>query len=226
MNTQITFILPPGPLQVGLIEADGVRVGPSRPEYVARIDQEIASILAPGWIYPDSLQKGIRRMLKAYGFHPSGRNRPASEFLVKDLLARGAFNPISNVVDINNHLSLLSHLPISILDREKSGERLSMRVGVEPEQYVFNREGQTLTLRDLLLIARDEGKREPMGSPVKDSQATKVFEDTSQVVGIVYSSYPLVPTEALAELLQRFGQLLKSETAATRVEWQILDAPR
>jgi len=226
MNTQIVFVLPPGPLQVGVIEADGVRVVPSRPEYVARIDQEIAPILAPGWVYPDSLQKGIRSLLKAYGFHPSGRNRPASEFLVKDLLARGAFNPISNVVDINNHLSLLSHLPISILDRDKAGDRLSLRVGVEPEQYVFNREGHALTLRDLLVVARDEGKREAMGSPVKDSQATKVFEDTSRVTGIVYSSYPLVPTEALAELLQRFGQLLKSEAAATRVEWQVLDAPR
>ena len=226
MNTQIVFALPPGPLQVGLIEADGIRVGPSHPDYVARIDKDIAPILVPGWIYPDSLQKGIRSLLKAYGFHPSGRNRPASEFLVKDLLGRGAFNPINNVVDVINHLSLLTHLPISILDRSKSGERLCLRVGVDSEEYVFNREGQSLSLRDLLVVARDDGKREPMGSPVKDSQATKVFEDTSRVVGIVYSSFPLVPTEALEELLERFGQLLKSEAGAGRVEWQVLDAPR
>jgi len=228
MKTRVVFSLPPGPLQIGLIEADGVRVGPSRPAYLERISAEVAPILAPEWIFPDNYQKGIRSLLKAYGFHPSGRNRPASEFLVKDLLGRGAFNPINNVVDINNHLSLTTHLPISIFDRAKAGDDLILRVGIEGEQYVFNREGQELSLKHLLLVARHDTTPAgtPVGSPVKDSQATKVFEDTSSITGVVYSSQSLLTGAALAEVMTRFATLLREEAMATDVEWKILDGPQ
>ncbi|MBF0498642.1 MAG: hypothetical protein HQM09_00800 [Candidatus Riflebacteria bacterium] len=223
MDTRITFSLPPGALQIGLIEADGVRVLPSQSSYLQQIAEEIAPILQDDWVYPDCMQKGIRSLLKAYGFHPSGRNRPASEFLVKDLQARGSFNPINNVVDINNHLSLVSHLPISILDRAKTGDSLQIRVGMEGESYVFNREGHELSLRDLLIVACGEGSMAPFGSPVKDSQATKVFEETSRLVGVIYSSVTLSPPDALAALLRRFASFLSAEASAKRVEWKIID---
>ncbi|MFZ2956575.1 MAG: phenylalanine--tRNA ligase beta subunit-related protein [Candidatus Ozemobacteraceae bacterium] len=226
MDTNIAFYLSPGPLQIGLIEADGVCVLPSRAAYVQKISEEIAHILQPGWVYPDSLQKGIRSLLKAYGFHPSGRNRPASEFLVKDLQGRGSFNSINNVVDINNHVSLISHLPISIFDRQKTGNQLMIRVGMEGEQYIFNREGHELSLRDLLIVARGDGDKAALGSPVKDSQATKVFEGTSSLVGIIYSSTTLLVPNALAGILGRFADLLKTEAMAKHVEWSIIDAPQ
>jgi DNA/RNA-binding domain of Phe-tRNA-synthetase-like protein len=225
MKTSLHFSLPPGPLRVGLVEASGVTVKPSSPAYVKRIEEEVKPLLQPDWIYPDHLQKGIRSLLKAYGFHPSGRNRPASEFLVKDLQARGRFNAINNAVDINNHLSLQSHLPISILDLDKTGDQLCIRVGLDEEHYVFNREGQDLALKKLLVTARAVGDFQAVGSPVKDSQETKISEATGRLVGIVYTSATITSEEELGALLRRFADLLRSEAGATATDWTVLDSP-
>lgn len=217
--------MPPGPLRIGLIEADNVQIKPSRREYLAKTEIEIRHLLAPDFIYPDHLQKGIRSVLKSYGFHPSGRNRPASEFLVKDLQARGCFNPINNAVDINNHLSLLSHLPISILDRAKTGDHLCIRTGTDQEKYIFNKEGHELTLKNLLIIASGEHQNTPFGSPVKDSQSTKIFQETKSLVGIIYTSANVSPYDDLKTLLGRFAELLAAETQAENIDWTIYDAP-
>lgn len=226
MKTTLLFSLPPSQLRVGLIEADGLQVGPSPAEYLREIAVEIKPLLQPGWVYPDHLQKGIRSLLKSFGFHPSGRNRPASEFLVKDLQARGSFHAINNVVDINNHLSLVSHLPISIIDLDRAGDRLCLRLGGEHEAYVFNREGQLLALKHLLVIARAEGDHAAVGSPVKDSQATKITETTRRAFGVIYTAATITPEGELAALLQRFAELLKGRAGAATAVWKIVDGPR
>jgi DNA/RNA-binding domain of Phe-tRNA-synthetase-like protein len=207
-----------------LVEAGSVTIGPSRPEYLAEIRQDTRLMTDADFHLPDPLQKGIRSLLKAYGFHPSGRNRPASEFLVKDMQLRGDFNPINNVVDINNHLSLLTHLPISILDLDKTGRHICIRVGMEGESYVFNREGHELSLKNLLVIAGAEQEFPPFGSPVKDSQATKILPETKNLVAIVYTSKNITLTEELEMLLEKFAQLLKREAGAGEVSWAILDS--
>ncbi len=226
MKTRISFSLPPGPLRLGVIEADGVQVAPSTQPYLNRIREDIRPMLSEGYVYPDHLQKGIRSLLKAYGFHPSGRNRPASEFLVKDLQGRGSFKSINNIVDINNHLSLLSHLPISILDREKTGDHLCIRVGTENESYIFNQEGQDLSLKHLLIVARSDGDLAPFGSPVKDSHATKIATTTHNLVGFVYATPTTAPIEAMQQWLKLFADLLRSEGKASDVSWEILDGPQ
>lgn len=224
MKTSCIFTLPPGPLRIGLIEAENVQIGPSSKEYLRQIEDEIREMKSPDYVYPDNLQKGIRSLLKAYGFHPSGRNRPASEYLFKDLQQRGSFNPINNAVDINNHLSLLSNLPISILDLDKSGRKLCLRVGLENETYLFNREGQALSLKNLLVAASSEHPHTAFGSPVKDSQATKVFESTRNLIGIIYTSQTITPRNELGQLLERFEKILRTEAKASEVNWEILDA--
>jgi len=226
MNTTLIFSLPPGPLRIGLIEADNVVIGPSSQEYLKDIFEETKHILSPQFIYPDHLQKGIRSLLKTYGFHPSGRNRPASEFLVKDLQGRGSFNSINNAVDINNHLSLISHLPISILDLEKTGDKLCIRIGMEKEAYVFNSEGHELSLKNLVVAARAEGSAAAVGSPVKDSHETKISSTTKKLVGVVYTASSITSEEMLTSLLERFADLLRTQAQATRIDWKILDAPK
>lgn len=226
MKTKITFSLPPGPLQIGIIEADGVLVGPTSQEYLKRIVDDVKPILEPEFVYSDRMQKGVRSLLKSYGFHPSGRSRPASEFLAKDIQARGSFKTINNLVDIINHLSIQSCLPISLLDRAKTGESLCLRIGTEKEVYVFNKEGQELSLKNLLIVAKADGGLTPYGSPVKDSQATKVFESTHQIIGIIYSSPSVVDHKTLAGYLNQFAELLKSEGRASSAAWEILDGPK
>lgn len=224
MKTKITFAIEPSKLRIGFIEAFDVKVKNSRREYIAKIEQETDFVLQPDFIYPDKMRKAIRSLLRSFGFQPSGRNRPASEFLVKDLQNRGEFNCINNIVDINNHISLISHLPISVVDLDKSGYDIVIRRGLEGEKYVFNNEGHELSLRDLVLVAKPGAAGTAFASPVKDSQATKVFEDTTNIAVIIYSSTNIVSEEELASLLQRFCQLLKTEADAQSVEYAILDA--
>ena len=120
MQTKISFDLPESTLRIGFLEAFNINVKPSTEKYQQTITKDIEEMLKPGYAYPDNMQKGIRSLLKTFGFHPSGRSRPASEYLFKDLTNRGSFNYINNIVDINNHISLKYKLPISVFDLDKS----------------------------------------------------------------------------------------------------------
>ncbi len=214
MKTGLVFSLPPSSLLVGVLEARNVSVKTSSDSYKAQVNADIRKFLSSDFIYPDHMQKGIRSLLKTFGFHPSGRSRPASEFLFKDLQNRGEFNFINNVVDINNHVSLISHLPISVIDTDKSGYDLCMRIGFDDESYVFNREGHEISLKKLLVIARQGGDRAAVGSPVKDSQATKVFAETKNLAFFVYTSANVTEVDELHRLLNLMERYLKSETGA------------
>ncbi|NCB39662.1 MAG: hypothetical protein EOM80_12940 [Erysipelotrichia bacterium] len=224
MKTRLIFSLPPSSLRIGVVEAENVQVKDSSAEYRARVNHEIEHLLSSDFIYPDHKQKGIRSLLKTFGFHPSGRSRPASEFLFKDLQNRGGFNFINNVVDINNHISLVSHLPISVIDIDKSGFDLCVRVGLDEESYVFNREGHELSLKKLLVIARNGAAGAAFGSPVKDSQATKVFGETKNVAFFVYTSSNITSEDELSRYLDTIARILKSETGALHVKTLVVDA--
>lgn len=224
MKTQLVFSLQPSPLRIGLIEALNVKIKDSSSAYTSRIFNDIRPLLSPDYQFPDHIQKGIRSLLKTTGFHPSGRSRPASEFLFKDLQNRGGFNFINNVVDINNHISLTRHLPISVFDLDKSGTDLAIRVGLDDESYIFNREGQILSLKKLMVVARHGGDRAAIGSPVKDSQATKVFSETQNIAVIIYTSANITSTGELETIMQEFSRLLSQETGSEEIAYKILDA--
>ncbi|MDN5277957.1 MAG: hypothetical protein PWR01_1922 [Clostridiales bacterium] len=224
MKSEIILSLPPSKLRLGIIEALNLKVKPVTDSYLSKINSDISHLLEEDFVYPDHLQKGIRGLLKSFGFHPSGRNRPASEYLFKDLQNRKEFNSINNIVDINNHISLKYHLPISVFDLDASGFNLCVRIGLEDENYVFNREGQVLSLKKLLLVARHGEDRTAIGSPVKDSQATKVFEATRNVIMFIYTSANLTTEEELGNILDETAQLIKTEAEAETVETCIIDS--
>lgn len=222
MKTNIKFDLPQSTLRIGVLEASNITVKSSSQEYKDLIESEVKPFTSPDYIYSDKMQKGVRSLLKTWGFHPSGRSRPASEFLFKDLQNRGCFNFINNIVDINNHISLMTNLPISVFDTAKSGNELCLRVGADDEEYVFNREGQILSLKKLLVVAKQSG--EAIGSPVKDCQATKVFEPTKDIVFVVYTSSNLTSKEEMSKILEDIAKYLKKEANATDISTAVLDA--
>ncbi len=222
MQTKIFFDLPESTLRIGFLEAFNINVRPSTEKYQQTITKDIEEMLKPGYAYPDNMQKGVRSLLKTFGFHPSGRSRPASEYLFKDLTNRGSFNYINNIVDINNHISLKYKLPISVFDLDKSGFDLCLRVGGETEEYIFNKEGQILTLKKLLLVAKTGA--EAIGTPVKDSQATKVFEPTKKIAFFVYSSSNITSKEEMEKILNEIGKYLQEEAGATDISSAVLDA--
>src|ERR1700716_1192244 len=63
----------------------------------------------------DAVREAVRRLLRHGGFKPTGRSKPASEYLVK-AVAEGRLTSINVAVDACNVVSLHSGLPISVVD--------------------------------------------------------------------------------------------------------------
>ena len=128
------------------------------------------------------LRDQVRTMLRWGGFKPSGRSKPASEFLEK-ASSQGTLGSINLAVDLCNVVSLWSGFPISVLDRDLCKGNLSVDVIKGKQSYVFNPSGQELDLEGLLCLC-DEGG--PCGSPVKDSQHTKTNPQTRNTFCLIW----------------------------------------
>lgn len=171
----------------------------------------------------DALRKGIRDLLRGHGYAPTGRGKPASEYLAQ-ATAKGDFPRISALVDANNLASLRSGWPASILDLPKAlgdAESLEIRRGQPEERYVFNSAGHEIKLKGLPLVARRDG--EAIGNPVKDAMLAKVGPETVDTISIVYTSAAVADDDALAALLQSYGQWL-GDAGARSVETGLLRA--
>lgn len=148
----------------------------------------------------------VRDMLRFGSYKPTGRGKPASEYLFNAAL-EGNFPFINNIVDINNLLSVEFLLPISLIDLDKTNSRdFILRHGKENESYVFNPSGQIIELKDLLLFSSFPGDT-PRGTPIKDSQETKTDENTKNTIAVIYAPKHLAETakkaaEHMARLLE------------------------
>jgi hypothetical protein len=67
--------------------------------------------------------------------------------------------------------------------------RFTFRLGQAQESYVFNPAGQVLQLKDLVCGTGDEDRYQPMVTPIKDSMATKLRDQSTRLAGCIY--YPL-----------------------------------
>lgn len=161
-------------------------------------------------------QEQVRAMLRHGAYKPSGRGKPASEYLLNAAF-RGEFPIVNGPVDANNAISLASGLPGSIFDAELSGRALLVRYGSPGETYVFNQSGQSINLEDLLVVCREAGTGwEPCGNPVKDSMATKVRAESRAVIGILYAPRSL--GAAFVRLwAERYAALLETSCQASAV---------
>lgn len=132
----------------------------------------------------DALRAAIRDLLRHGGFKPTGRSKPASEYLVK--AAEGGFlGAINPAVDACNVASLHSGLPISVVDLDRA--RPPFRVAIAPpgSRYVFNASGQEIDIGGLLCLWDGEG---PCANAVKDAQRTKTHPGTTQTLSVVWAT--------------------------------------
>ncbi len=146
----------------------------------------------------DAVREAVRILLRHGGFKPSGRSKPASEYLVRAVSpspptplpegARGGLGSINAAVDVCNIVSLHSGLPISVVDLAKA--RPPFRVAVAPagSSYVFNASGQTIDLGGLLCLCDADG---PCGNAVKDAQRTKTDAQTTQTLTVLWGTNAL-----------------------------------
>jgi DNA/RNA-binding domain of Phe-tRNA-synthetase-like protein len=151
----------------------------------------------------DGVRASIRDMLRAHGYKPTGRGKPASEYLL-----RAEALPIINMaVDCANVVSLHSGLPISVVDLDRTKPPLSVRVGRAGESYVFNQTGQVIDVEGIPCLYDAGG---PCANAVKDAQRTKTNAETRTTLCLVWGSNALGDRTARTvawyrELLQRAG---------------------
>jgi DNA/RNA-binding domain of Phe-tRNA-synthetase-like protein len=187
--------------------ADGavppLSAGPGPQALTEALDAAVAE--AAGRPEGDAVTRAVRDLLRYGRYKPTGRGKPASEYLVKAAV-EGRFPRINTLVDINNLVSLQSDLPISLVDLARAGtDAFVLRRGRAGEAYVFNAAGQTIDVEDLLVVARLPAD-EACANPVKDSMATKLGADARDVMAVLYA--PVGHAEVLVAATRRFEAAL------------------
>jgi DNA/RNA-binding domain of Phe-tRNA-synthetase-like protein len=132
----------------------------------------------------DNVRQAVRDLLRHGGFKPTGRSKPASEYLIKAVTEK-SLAPINLCVDACNVVSLHSGLPISVIDLDRAREPLHVGLAPGGSVYVFNASGQTIDLGGLLCLFDAEG---PCAGPVKDAQRTKTNDRTRRTLSIVWGT--------------------------------------
>lgn len=157
----------------------------------------------------------VRAMLRVGGFKPSGRSKPASEYLVR-AAGEGTLGSINLAVDLINVLSLESGLPISVVDVERAEAPFRIALGQAGARYVFNASGQEIEVGGLISLWDSEG---PCGGPVKDGLRTKTGPRTRETLSVVWGSRSLpgraaAVAEELRALLDALGAVTTPATIA------------
>lgn len=206
-------------LEMGFIHADNCMIDKSDAELIAIIKKAISSALSDNYspIY-DKNKKIIRNMLRFGGFKPTGRNKPASEYIINNAINNN-FPYIYNAVDINNLISLLYFLPVSTIDAGKTNKDFSIKEGKKDEEYIFNQSGQIIDIEGLITVY--DGTV-PIANPIKDSQLTKLSEDTKEIAVFIYSSKDLYSTSQLSDIIIFYEDLLKKFLNARIIESNII----
>jgi DNA/RNA-binding domain of Phe-tRNA-synthetase-like protein len=135
----------------------------------------------------DQVRELVRQLLRHGGFKPTGRSKPASEYLIK-AVGDGMLTSINLAVDACNAVSLHSGLPMSVVDLDRA--RAPFRVDIAPAgaAYVFNVSGQVMDLSGLLCVFDAEG---PCANAVKDAQRTKTTPETTRTLSVIWGTTAL-----------------------------------
>jgi DNA/RNA-binding domain of Phe-tRNA-synthetase-like protein len=135
----------------------------------------------------DAVRSAVRDLLRHGGYKPTGRGKPASEYLVR-AASEGALSSINAAVDACNAVSLHSGLPISVVDLERAKPPYAVRLGRAGERYVFNASGQEIDIAGLLCFCDADG---PSANAVKDAQRTKTHAGTTRTLTIIWGTRAL-----------------------------------
>jgi DNA/RNA-binding domain of Phe-tRNA-synthetase-like protein len=152
---------------------------------------ELLALLAPGASAPlaadDATRATVRDLLRHGGFKPTGRSKPASEYLIR-AVSEGVLASINPAVDVCNIVSLHSGLPISVVDLDRAMAPYRLGIATPGTSYVFNASGQVIDVGGLLCLFDAEG---PCANAVKDAQRTKTTPDTRRTLSVVWGSRAL-----------------------------------
>jgi DNA/RNA-binding domain of Phe-tRNA-synthetase-like protein len=184
-----------------------------RPLASAGSSPELLRLLAMDAVAPlassDEVRAKVRDLLRYGGFKPTGRSKPAAEYLLR-AASEGTLGPINLAVDVCNAVSLHSGLPISVIDLDRATPPLHIAIAPPETQYIFNSAGQSIDVSGLVCLCDAAG---PCANAVKDSQRTKTHGETRRTLTIIWGSIAM-PGRANAtaawycQLLQAHGAVV------------------
>jgi DNA/RNA-binding domain of Phe-tRNA-synthetase-like protein len=160
-----TFPAPLGALSTPLSASDALRLDAAAP--LERNEETRAA---------------VRDMLRHGGYKPTGRGKPASEYLVR-AASEGGLGSINAAVDACNAVSLHSGFPISVVDLDRADGPFRIAIAPEGASYVFNASGQEIDLAGLLCLFDSAG---PCANAVRDAQRTKTTADTRSTLSVIW----------------------------------------
>jgi DNA/RNA-binding domain of Phe-tRNA-synthetase-like protein len=159
----------------------------------------------------EQVRADVRDMLRHGGYKPTGRGKPASEYLVRSA-TEGSLAPINLAVDACNAVSLHSGLPISVIDLDRASAPFRVDVAPDGSAFVFNASGQEIRLAGLLCLSDAAG---PCANAVKDAQRTKTDDSTRSTLSVVWG---VVGHEARLAAAASWYRSLLEEAGATTTE--------
>jgi DNA/RNA-binding domain of Phe-tRNA-synthetase-like protein len=213
----IHFAIDHPTLRLAVVEAAPVRCEPSPAALAERMRAAASRVRQDATAFPEAVRAAIRDVLRVGGYKPSGRGKPASEFLFAAACEQG-LPAVNNLVDVNNLVSLLTALPISMFDADQLGAPAVVRFGRPGERYVFNTSGQSMDISGIPVVCRADD--EPVGNAVKDSMLAKVGPETRRVVAVVYGSSKLGP-DLLETAARQLRTLLAEFASAGAGDWYL-----
>jgi DNA/RNA-binding domain of Phe-tRNA-synthetase-like protein len=164
----------------------------------------------------EDVRAAVRNLLRHGGYKPTGRGKPASEYLVR-AAEEGTLGSINLAVDACNAVSLHSGLPISVVDPDLVEAPLHVGIAPQDTSYVFNASGQEIRIDGLIALFDAQGA---CANAVKDSQRTKTHADTRRTLSIVWgtNAFPGLAAQAARwyrELLEAAGAHTRDVEGAT-----------
>lgn len=172
---------------------------------------DLLRIDAPAPLVRDEAVRGrIRDLLRSGGYKPTGRGKPASEYLVR-AAGDGSLISINPAVDVCNAVSLHGGLPISVIDVDRAAPPLRIAIAPAGQRYVFNAAGQEIDLEGLLCLHDAAG---PCANAVRDAQRTKTRDSTMHTLSVIWGTAELgahvdASVRWYRELLERTGAITR-----------------
>jgi DNA/RNA-binding domain of Phe-tRNA-synthetase-like protein len=166
----------------------------------------------------DAARAPIRDLLRLGGYKPTGRGKPASEYLARAVLD-GGLTPINLAVDACNVVSLHTGIPISVVDLDRAHAPFTVQIAGASSTYVFNASGQTIDLEGLLCLFDKEG---PCANAVKDSQRTKTHASTRTTLSVLWNARSL---EKLGDRACAWYRELLASAGATTEDVELAQLP-
>lgn len=157
------------------------------------------------------LRTAVRDMLRYGGYKPTGRSKPASEYLVRAAAEEGGIRSINTAVDACNVVSLHSGFPISVVDLDLAEPPLRVAIAAPGTSYVFNPAGQEIDVSGLVCLHDAQG---PCGNAVKDAQRTKTHAGTVRTLSVIWGCAGFEPELDAArswyvEILEKAGATVR-----------------